>query len=1124
MPTADRLIELFHRARAHAAGHERDQFLAEVCRDAPDLRQQLLSLLEADQQVERAEFLRGRPVIPPAELLTEKPGDQIGDYRLLEKIGEGGCGVVYMAEQERPVRRRVAFKAIKLGMDTKEVVARFEAERQALALMEHPNIAKVFDAGVTHTSRPYFVMELVRGLKITSYCDDHQLATEERLDLFVQVCSAVHHAHQKGIIHRDLKPSNILVAQHDTVAVPKVIDFGIAKVITGRLTDKTLFTAFEQFIGTPAYMSPEQAQLSGLDIDTRTDIYSLGVLLYELLTGNTPFDVEKLSSSGLDEIRRVIREKEPAPPSTRLSALGRGDLGTVAARRGSNPPALINRVHGDLDWIVMKCLEKERGRRYETAYDLALDVERTLRDEPVLARPPSNWYRLQKFARRNKALVASAIAIAGAGLFTMGALAVSTVLISREQQTTKRALETESRTKDELAQALGREQRTSYFHRIALAHHELLENNLLNAQRLLEECPPGYRAWEWNYLRRLRHLDPVTLRNQPGRMHTAAFSPDGLRLASAGDNETATLWDVETGRALLTLPDTGEVSCAVFRPPAGQWLVTGNRTGDVTIWDLTTRQTVRTLRGHTGTIRSVAFAPDGQRLASGADDQRVKIWDVATGALVHELTSHSHLVSAVAFSPDGKLLASGSWDATVRLWDATTAKAVHTLRGSGPVTGLAFGPDGRRLASSSFDMTVKIWDVSTGQRTLTLAGHVLQVHGVAFLDGGRRVASASEDNTLKIWDAATGQLVLTLRGHSGALVGLISSPDGQRLASTSADRTTRIWDATPVRSTIPTQEVATLRGHNGVVFDVAFSPSGKHLASASGDGTVRIWDSQSGREEFVFREHRGTLFGLAFSHDGRRVASGGVQIAPHGPSYLKVWDPMTGQEPLRFSGNAAGAYAVALSPEPGQWLVTGDHLGDVTVWDATTGQPIHTLGGRGPSAWGLAFSPDGRRLACLSIEGMVTVYDVTRWPEPRPPESVVRFRAHQTWVRGRLAFSPDGRRLIVPGDENTANIWDVTNSNESSVAAPPMALRGHVAQVWTGAFSPDGRLVATGGEDKTVKLWDAKTGELLRNFRGHSYAVTRVVFSPDGTHLASASLDKTVRVWDTTASREASRE
>ena len=371
----------------------------------------------------------------------ENADDQIGRYKLLQKLGEGGCGTVFMAEQEEPVRRRVALKVIKLGMDTKEVIARFEAERQALAMMDHSNIAKVLDAGATETGRPFFVMELVRGIKITDYCDQHHLTTSERLKLFSQVCHAIQHAHQKGIIHRDIKPSNILVTVNDGVAVPKVIDFGIAKATLGRLTDRTVFTAFEQFIGTPAYMSPEQAEMTSLDIDTRSDIYSLGVLLYELLTGHTPFEAKALMQAGLDEMRRHIREVEPPRPSARLSTLEKATLSTAAERRHTDAPKLINLIRGDLDWIVMRCLDKDRTRRYETATSLAQDLQRHLGHEPIVARPVSAAYRFRKLVRRNRLAFAGAGAIAGVLVLGVVVTTWQAIRASRAEGSAKREAE-----------------------------------------------------------------------------------------------------------------------------------------------------------------------------------------------------------------------------------------------------------------------------------------------------------------------------------------------------------------------------------------------------------------------------------------------------------------------------------------------------------------------------------------------------------------------------------------------------------------------------------------------------------------------------------------------------------
>lgn len=434
---------LFAAALEISDPHERERFLQESCADDAELRQELAGLLAAHANSERV-FSPGvsrfvlkvchdlqDAVLADAETQEmEKIGSHIGKYKIVQRLGEGGCGMVYLAEQDEPFRRQVALKVIKAGMDTRGVVARFEAERQALARMDHPNIAKVLDAGVTDRGRSFFVMELVQGVKITSFCDEHNLDTRQRLQMFIQVCQAIQHAHQKGIIHRDIKPSNILVRLQDDVPMPKVIDFGIAKATEARLSDFTAFTGYGQFVGTPAYMSPEQAQLNGLDVDTRSDIYSLGVLLYELLTGRTPFDHKKLVNSGIDEMRRTLREQNPQWPSTMLTSMANTDLATIAERRCVEPPKFVKSIKGDLDWIVMKALEKDRTRRYETANGLAMDIERYLDGEPVLARPPSQLYRLRKLILRNKVVFAAGTIV----ILTLAAgLGVSSWLFLREQ-------------------------------------------------------------------------------------------------------------------------------------------------------------------------------------------------------------------------------------------------------------------------------------------------------------------------------------------------------------------------------------------------------------------------------------------------------------------------------------------------------------------------------------------------------------------------------------------------------------------------------------------------------------------------------------------------------------------
>jgi serine/threonine protein kinase len=470
--TQERAEEVFCAAVGLSDPAERLAFLEQACAGDARLRVTVEELLAEQNNVEKLfgnDSGADSPVSGLSQMLNEAMGagnsgptvfsarenigQQIGPYKLIEQIGEGGCGVVYMAEQTQPVRRRVALKLIKLGMDTKSVVARFELERQALALMDHPNIARVLDAGTTELGRPYVVMELVRGIKITTYCDEERLTAHERLALFMQVCHAIQHAHQKGIIHRDIKPSNILITTLDGKPLPKVIDFGIAKATSGQvLMDHTVFTAFQQFIGTPAYMSPEQAELNGLDVDTRSDIYSLGVLLYELLTGRTPFEQKELLQSGLDAMRRTLRETEPLRPSTRLNRLHAEDLTQTASHRQIAAHELRSFLEGDLDWIVMKALEKEPGRRYESASGLAADVQRYLDNEPVVARPPSRRYRLQKMVRRNKTVF---LAIAAVSLALIGGLSVSTWMFIRERKALREQsrLRTEADARAKIAQA-----------------------------------------------------------------------------------------------------------------------------------------------------------------------------------------------------------------------------------------------------------------------------------------------------------------------------------------------------------------------------------------------------------------------------------------------------------------------------------------------------------------------------------------------------------------------------------------------------------------------------------------------------------------------------------------------
>jgi WD40 repeat protein len=983
----------------------------------------------------------------------------------------------------------------------------------------------VLDGGTTTSGRPYFVMELVHGVPITQYCDDHRLTPRQRLELFVPVCQAIQHAHQKGIIHRDIKPSNVMVTLYDGRPVPKVIDFGVAKATEQTLTERTLFTQYGTMVGTLEYMSPEQAEMSALGVDTRSDIYSLGVLLYELLTGSTPLDNKRFQAA-YGEIIRMIKEEEPPPPSTRLSSSGEA-LASISAQRQTEPAKLARLVRGELDWIVMKCLEKDRNRRYGTASGLAADVQRYLVDEPVLACPPSAMYLFRKFARRHKAAIATGSVMGLAVLLMIAGLATSVFSLARGQLATAKALAAETKAKGETErandikeQALKDATSEAYYQSITLAHHELSLDNLGRARPLLNHCPVELRGWEWRYLQRLCLVEPLVIRDQ-AETNSVAFSPHGDRLASGNKNGEIKIWDSQSGREIKShLAHSKSVVCVAFHPE-GNHLASVGLDRLVKVWDLATWQEVFSapcdaVHGVAAGC-TVAFSPgaNGRRLAAGSQGE-LQVWDWRSKQVLYRFAGHEPRSISVAFGRDGRL-ASGDWRGSVKLWDLEQGRGqpLQTFTKPPevrhPACALAFNDDGSLLASASFERRVDVWDAKTGKHVRPLWHR----HGialcVAFSPDGKYIASSGEDKTVHVWDAASGREVLGLRGHAGQCGCVAFSPDGHRLASASLDKTIRIWDATPLVGD-EAQEMLTFTGHDNEIWSLAVSPDGQQVASAGFSMPAQVWDLKTNAVSATASGHTNVVFSVAWQPlDGRRLATAG---ADGGLFTVKVWDAQTGVElfPLPTASGHHEFYGVSFSPD-GRYLITGRADGTVQVWDPQTGELRKTLTHDG-SVRGVAIRQDGQQLAALGGDGVVKLWpwDASRVEDPnwQPIARDLSVRAHVPGPGLPIAFSPDGR-MALGCEGHTVEILDVA-ANRSLVT-----LRGHSDDIYTVAFSPHdgGRWIATAGADSTVRLWDSRAGgRPVRTFRGHTGLVTSLAFTPDGQRLISGSRDHTVKVWD----------
>ncbi len=1054
-----RVQEVFEAGLAYQ-GQDRAAFIQIACMGDPWLKQQVSELLASHDQSE--DFLE-QPMVNINPAASAFVGRRIGPYRIVERIGRGGTSAVYLAERDDgQYNKQVAIKILRGELDQNILVRRFVAERQILAALEHPHIARLIDGGMLEEGLPYFILEYVEGVPIDCYCDAHKLSVSQRLELFLQVCEAVSYAHRNLVVHRDLKPGNILVTE---AGFPKLLDFGIAKLLTPPTHERT---ATELRAMTLAYAAPEQVR--GEPVSVATDVYSLGMVLYELLCGHRPYQIE--GERPLEAAQRIC-EAEPLPPSV---AVERTDLKnndpTLEPESDSHPHSeplgsLKRRLAGDLDNIVLKALQKEPKRRYASVEQFSEDIRRHLAGLPVTVRPDTFGYKASKFVQRNRLAVAAG-AVAFIGLIGAGAGLAYGAWQAR----------------------LGQIAAIDSLVELRLASDQQLEalTDALRVSALLQQTPGVPNSLQLETLAALQQavgIDAVNLlEDRVGMAMAVTFSPDGRTIATANSDGQIRLWTA-AGALLHRLKGHTNWTTDVRFSPDNRQIVSASRDGTLKLWSAEGKY-LRTLTGHTGRIRAVVFSPDGKTLASASWDKTIRLWR-SDGTPLAVLRGHRDGVLSVDFSPDGLTLASSGADGSLALWrrSGVLLKMVHGHTGKAPE--VRFSPDGRRLASVGYDGLVRLWrsDLTPLQ---TLVGHVGEAYTVKFSPDGQWIASGGLDRTLRIW-GAHGTQVAVFKGHKNEIYNLAFSPDSKTVASASADGSVRLWR-------IDNPMLKVLTAHSDEVEQVVFGSDGT-LASAGSDGIVHLWKNLRPAGNLI--GSGASVKAVAFAPDGKTMATANLD------NTVRFWRSSDSKMLRVIQGiplpppNGGFVGGVAFSPD-GQIVATANPDSTIRLLSANNGKLLKTF--QAPAMENglrrVIFSPDGSLLTAAGNDTTVRVWQSTGSIAALLP-------GHRDWV-SEVAFSPDSAALASMSHDGFVRLW----RTDGTALASWLVDKDDGNAV---AFAPGRALIATGGSDGSVKLWDLH-GNLLRLLKGHSGVVNSVAFSADSQLLVSGGKDGTIQVWN----------